>query len=134
MRTVSSHGRSRPSDAKCALKATGVLSEGMRTSLKAMSGLEEVEGPAFGGAEYEEGEFAGVVIAPHGAFAVGDSLAGVDVIPAVGPVIDGMEEESLVVGIGGEVGFGEQGAGDVRIRRNCPRLERRLSRRTVRHR
>lgn len=60
----------------------------------------------------EEGEFAGVVIAPHRAFAVGYVGAGRDIIPAVGTMVDGMEEESLMAGVNGEIGFGEEGAGD----------------------
>jgi hypothetical protein len=52
-----------------------------------------------------DGEFHGVVVAPHAAFAVG-GLVGVGfVVPAVGLVIDGVEDEAVVGFVGGEVGF-----------------------------
>ena len=35
-----------------------------------------------------------------------------DMVPAVGAVVDGVEDEALVFGVGGEVGFGEEGLGD----------------------
>lgn len=60
----------------------------------------------------QEGEFAEVVVAPHAAFAAGDFLSGWDVVPTVGAMVDGVEEKALVVGVGGEVGFGEEGAED----------------------
>ena len=58
---------------------------------------------AVGFAPDEEGEFAGMVVAPHGAFAVGDGLAFVDLVPAVGAMVDGVEEEALVFWVFGEI-------------------------------
>jgi hypothetical protein len=54
------------------------------------------------------GELASVVIAPHGGFAAGDFLAGRGEVPAVGTMVDGVEDEAFVVGIGGEIGLGEE--------------------------
>ncbi len=45
-------------------------------------------------------QLAGVIIAPHGRFSAGDLLAGLFVVPAVGLVIDGVENQTLVSGIG----------------------------------
>jgi len=49
-----------------------------------------------------------VVVAPHGGLATRDFASFRNVVPAVGAVIDGMEEKALVLGIGGEVGLGEK--------------------------
>lgn len=69
-------------------------------------------GVATGFTEDEHGEFEEVVVAPLGAFAARDFLAGRDMIPTVGTMVHGMEEESLVLGLGGEVGILEEGAGE----------------------
>lgn len=53
-----------------------------------------------------------MVVAPHGAFAVADFLAGGDVVPTVGAMVDGVQDEALVFGVGGEVGFVEEGFGN----------------------
>jgi len=49
-----------------------------------------------------------VVVAPHGSLAAGDFVSFRNMVPAVGAVIDGVEEKALVLGIGGKVGLGEK--------------------------
>lgn len=63
---------------------------------------------SFGEAEEVKSKFAQVVVAPHGGFATRNFPALRNVIPPVGAVIDGVEEKTLVFGIGGEVGLGEK--------------------------
>src|SRR3954470_20800671 len=46
-----------------------------------------------------EGDFAGVVIAPHARFAGRNFRAGRDRVPAVGPVIYGVKDQALMLGI-----------------------------------
>src|SRR5213592_3038290 len=87
---ASSHGRSMPRLCRCALKSAGVLRLGMRVSFFASVMFEEEKFFAFRFAPNQEGEFAGVVIAPHGAFAVGNGLAFVDLVPAVRAMVDGV--------------------------------------------
>ena len=43
---------------------------------------------------------------------LGHLLAGRDVVPAVRTVIDGVEKQTLVFGVRGEIRFSEQRAGD----------------------
>ena len=43
-----------------------------------------------------QGKFAGVVIAPHRRFPIGDFLAGLYIVPAVGLMVDGMKNQSLM--------------------------------------
>src|ERR1051325_10589655 len=95
---ASSQGRSMSRVCRCALKSAGVLSVGMRVSFFASVMFEEEIFLAFGFAPNEEGKFAGVVIAPHGALAVGNALAFVDLVPAVGAMVDRVEEEAFVLG------------------------------------
>src|ERR1044072_1326840 len=78
---ASSQGRSIPRVCRCALKSAGVLSVGMRVSFFASIMFEEEIFLAVGFAPDEKSEFARVVIAPHGAFAVGNGLAFVDLVP-----------------------------------------------------
>src|SRR5688572_168331 len=89
---ASSHGRSMPRARRCALKSAAVFREGMRVSFFGSVMFEEEIFLAVGFAPDEKGEFASVVIAPHGAFAVGDRLAFVDLVPAVGAMVDGVED------------------------------------------
>src|ERR1043165_1436970 len=96
---ASSQGRSRPRARRGALKPAGVFRDGIRVSFLGSVMFEEEIFLAVGFAPDEEGEFAGVVIAPHGAFAVGNGLAFVDLVPAVGAMVDGVEEEALMVGV-----------------------------------
>lgn len=77
---------------RCALKLPGVFSDGMRVSFFASVMFEEEKFLAFGLAQNQEREFARVVIAPHRALAVGDALALVDLVPAVGAMINGVED------------------------------------------
>ena len=49
-----------------------------------------------------------MVVAPHGGLATRDFASFRNMVPAVGAVIDGVEEKALVLGIGGEVGLGEK--------------------------
>ena len=49
---------------------------------------EHKVGFRFGGALNDEGQFAPVVVAPHGRFAAGHVLPGWDVVPAARAVID----------------------------------------------
>src|SRR3954469_20976951 len=79
---ASSQGRSMPRLCRCALKSAGVFSDGMRVSFFASVMFEEEKFFAFRFAPDEEGEFARVIIAPHGAFAIRDALAFVDLVPA----------------------------------------------------
>src|ERR1051325_3340753 len=95
---ASSHGRSMPRLRRCALKSAGVLRVGMRVSFFASVMFEEEKFLALGFAPDEESEFARMVIAPHGAFAVGNALAFVDLVPAVGAMVDRVEEEAFVLG------------------------------------
>lgn len=53
-----------------------------------------------------------MVVAPEGGFALGYFFAAGGVVPVVGAVVDGVAEESVVFGVFGEVGGGEEGAGD----------------------
>jgi hypothetical protein len=53
-----------------------------------------------------------MVIAPERAFTIGHLLAAGDVVPAIGAVVDRVEEESLVLGFGAQVGFVEERVGD----------------------
>src|SRR5688572_13629006 len=46
--------------------------------------------------ENEQREFTKMVVAPHGAFAVGNFLAERNAVPAVGAMIDGMEKQALM--------------------------------------
>src|SRR5258706_1317395 len=80
---ASSQGRSRPRLCRCALKSAGVLSVGIRVSLRASFMFEEKKFFTLSFASDQQAQFAGVVIAPHGAFAVGNGLAFVDLIPAI---------------------------------------------------
>ena len=41
--------------------------------------------------------FAQVIVAPHAGFTAGDFTTGGNMIPAIGAVINGMEEETLVI-------------------------------------
>src|SRR6187455_1934104 len=60
----------------------------------------------------QEGQLNGVIIAPHAGLAARDLAARRDVIPAVGPVIYAVQQQSLVFPVGGEIRLGEQGIGD----------------------
>ena len=75
----------------CSLKAA-LLCSGRR-------GKEGGISLATGFAQQQQGQFAGVVIAPHGTLAVRHLLAGRDIIPAVGMMIDRMQQQALVFGI-----------------------------------
>ena len=65
-----------------------------------------------------------MVVAPHGRLAAGNLPALWNVIPAVRAVVDGVEEQSVVIGIEAEVGFGEEGlrGGEAGGRVACPLL------------
>ena len=49
-----------------------------------------------------------MVVAPHGGFATRNLPTFGDVIPSVRAVIDGVKEQTFVLGIGGEIWFGEK--------------------------
>ncbi len=49
-----------------------------------------------------------MVVAPHGGFATRNLTAFRNVIPSVRAVIDGVKEQTFVLGIGGEIRFGEK--------------------------
>ena len=49
-----------------------------------------------------------MVVAPHGGLATRDFASFRNMVPAVGAVIDGVEEKALVLGVGGEVRLGEK--------------------------
>ena len=49
-----------------------------------------------------------MVVAPHGGFATRNLAAFRNVIPSVRAVIDGVKEQAFVLGIGGEIRFGEK--------------------------
>ena len=51
-------------------------------------------------AQEEKGQLAGMIIAPHGAFAVGNLLASSNVVPTIGTMIDRMQYQALVFGVG----------------------------------
>ncbi len=57
-----------------------------------------------------EGEFADVVVAPHAGFVTGDLLTFGNVIPAVGLVVDRVEEQAVVSRVDAEVGVGQERA------------------------
>src|SRR5690606_41655354 len=69
---------------------------------------EEREVALFADALDEQREFHGVVIAPQGGFAAGSLLTLGNVIPAVGAVIDAVQEQALMLGVSGEIGVGEE--------------------------
>src|SRR4051812_38209638 len=88
---ASSQGRSMPRFCRCALKSAGVLRVGMRVSFRGSLMFEEEEFFFLRFAPDEQAEFARVVIAPHRAFAVWDGLALVNLVPAVGAMVNGMK-------------------------------------------
>ena len=53
-----------------------------------------------------------MVIAPHARFAAGHLSAGGNVVPVVGAMIDRMQQQALVFGLGGEIRFFHQSLGD----------------------
>src|SRR5690606_18606974 len=53
-----------------------------------------------------------VVVTPHAGLAVGHVLAGRHVVPAVGAVVDRVQYQPLVGGVGRQVRLVEQGRGD----------------------
>src|SRR5438093_9570069 len=59
-------------------------------------------------AQEHQSEFPRVVIAPHRTFAVRNLLAGGNVIPAVGAMINRVKEEALMLRVLGKVGFFEK--------------------------
>ena len=86
----------------------------LASSSKAWIGRGRKEGKArfaAGLAQDEQCEFAEVIVAPHRTFAVGDLLASRDVVPVVWAMVDGVEQQTLVSGVGAEVGLIEQRAG-----------------------
>ena len=56
-------------------------------------------------------QFASVVIPPHGALAIRDLLTRRDVVPAVGPVVDGVQEQALMVRVGRKIRLIEECVG-----------------------
>ena len=54
------------------------------------------------------GELHRVVVAPHAGFAVSGFRGVGAVVPAVGLVVDGVEQQAVMGGIGGEVGLAEE--------------------------
>tara|TARA_Y100000588_G_scaffold234664_1_gene248276 strand:+ start:322 stop:513 length:192 start_codon:yes stop_codon:yes gene_type:complete len=58
---------------------------------------------------HKEGGLADMIISPHGGFTAGNGLTCGNVVPAIGAVVDRVKEQALVLGIGGEVGFIEEG-------------------------
>ena len=54
--------------------------------------------------------FAQVIVAPHAGFTAGDFTTGGNMIPAIGAVINGVEEEALVIRGHAEISVGQQGA------------------------
>jgi len=56
-----------------------------------------------------ERDFAEVVVSPHAGFAAGDLAVLGDVVPAVGAVIDGVQEDALMIRIDAQIGFVEEG-------------------------
>lgn len=54
--------------------------------------------------------FAQVIVAPHAGFTAGDFAAGGNVIPAIGAMINGVEEETLMIRGHAEISVGQQGA------------------------
>src|SRR5829696_5707938 len=60
----------------------------------------------------EQRELHGMIVAPHRRFAARNLPARRNVIPAVGPVIHAMQQQSLVLPIGGEIRFVEERAGN----------------------
>src|SRR5437879_2222166 len=63
-------------------------------------------------AQEQQRQFTCVVVAPHGALAVGNPLAGRNVVPTVRPVINRVKQQTLVFGAGREIRFGEERVGD----------------------
>ena len=53
-----------------------------------------------------------MIVAPHRRFAIGDFLPLRDVVPAVGAMVDAVEEQALVFTVGGEIGLVEERVGD----------------------
>ncbi|MDB6027473.1 MAG: hypothetical protein JWM68_3696 [Verrucomicrobiales bacterium] len=62
----------------------------------------------FGFAGDQEREFHRMIVAPHRGFAAGDFAAFGNVIPAVGAMVNGMEQESFVGRVGREIRVGEE--------------------------
>ena len=53
-----------------------------------------------------------MVVAPHAGFAAGDLAARRDVVPAVRPVVDAVQEQALVFSVRRKIRFVEQRVGD----------------------
>src|SRR5207248_2117979 len=60
----------------------------------------------------QQRQFSGVIVPPHGGFPARHFGGFRDVIPAVGTMIDRVEDQSLVPRIGAEIRFVEQGVRD----------------------
>src|SRR5262245_64091620 len=66
---------------------------------------------AFRLAQDEQGQLPRVVVAPHRRFPARDLPARRDVVPPVGAVVDGVQQEALVSRVRREVGFREERPG-----------------------
>src|ERR1035437_5843918 len=62
-------------------------------------------------APQQEPQFASVVVPPHRTLPIRSFLAGCDIIPAVRPMIDRVQQQTLMLGIRGEIRFVEEGIG-----------------------
>ena len=51
----------------------------------------------------EDRQFQLMVVAPHARFAVGNLTAGWDMIPVIGPMVDAVQKQALMVRLGGEI-------------------------------
>src|SRR5687768_12822184 len=60
----------------------------------------------------EQGQLAGVVVAPLAGLAFGNAAAGRDEIPAVRAVVDAVENEALMGFVSGKAGLAEHRPGD----------------------
>src|SRR5206468_1228461 len=60
----------------------------------------------------EQGQFPRVIIPPHRAFAIGDALARGDMVPAIRPMVNRVEQEALMLGLRGKIRFVKNRVGD----------------------
>jgi len=67
-------------------------------------------------AQYQQPQFQGMVITPHGGFAARDEMPFRNIVPSGRSMVHRMQDQSLVAGIPGEVGIIERVAGNGQAR------------------
>src|ERR1700722_18180660 len=81
-------------------------------SLSGMTGSEEGVVAGVGDPADQQAKLEQVVVAPHAGLPVRDRCSGRNIVPAVGAMIDAVQEQPFVLGVGGEIRFLQQALGD----------------------